>query len=93
MYSTTILYCLLLGKKVISPRWGVNRKLLELYPDNVINYVYEKNNFWTDVNIELKKDNIEQFLRNEIGEIKEKSVPKIVKNILNLAYEKKQGHI
>lgn len=93
MYSTTILYCLLLGKKVISPRWGVNRKLLELYPDNVINYVYEKNNFWTDVNLELKKDNIEQFLRNEIGVIKEKSVPKIVKNISNLAYEKKQGHI
>lgn len=84
-YSSTILFSLMYRKRVLSPRWRDYKNIPRLYPDEVISYVDNKEDFWMMPN--KNPQVIEEFLASEVGFTGEKAVPKIVENILKIANE------
>lgn len=81
-FSSTIVYALILGKCVKSPRWGVSDGLIKNYPPSVISYYYNKEDFIktlkeTNVNF----DQIQEYLNSIIGEVCGNSINRIVNEI------------
>lgn len=81
-YSSTILVALALQKKVISPRWGILKDTLKLYPEDVVRYVYEKKEFWKEEPLNQKK--LKDYLYEEIGDIDEPFDKRVVDEIIRL---------
>lgn len=83
-FSSVIVYALLLNKKVKSPRWGSSKGLEEKFPKELVEYIYDKENFeerffYKDVNEILTK----KYLLESIGEVDGKSTEKVVNKILS----------
>lgn len=76
--STTISFALLLGKRVISPRWGVSAQYIHNYPDNVIHYSSDAKDFaeWL-VNKRPCNTSI-SYVANNLGILDGQTIPRIV---------------
>ena len=82
-YSSTIVYALILNKKVKSPRWGTSEGLIKQYPDQVVEYHADKKTFETGLfNVDVDKDLIQNYVLDSIGEVDGKSIDRIVDEIL-----------
>lgn len=82
-YSSTIVYALILNKKVKSPRWGISEGLIKQYPEQVVEYHADKKTFETSLfNVEVDKSLIQNYVLNSIGEVDGKSIDRVVDEIL-----------
>lgn len=68
MFSSTIVYALLLYKKVLIPSWGVMKDLIiKNYPENLVKYCLSKEDFLKNINYSLRPEdklNIDKYLGN-----------------------------
>lgn len=82
-YSSTIVYALILNKKVKSPRWGVSEGLIKQYPEDVVEYYSEKKLFETRLlNVDIDENLIQNYVRSSIGEVDGKSIDRIADEII-----------
>jgi len=83
-FSSVIVYALLLNKKVKSPRWGLSNGLEEKYPQGVVYYYYDKQDFKESIfNLEVETGLIQKFLLDSVGEVNGTSIDKIINTVLN----------
>lgn len=93
-YSSTVIYALLFHKKVIVPKWSENsRALTNKYPDNVVHYCQDINEFENEINNytinEEDTENINKFLRETGMNTSLNSIDLIVDSILSILRPKK----
>ncbi|MDB9874220.1 hypothetical protein OAC97_03050, partial [Flavobacteriaceae bacterium] len=82
-YSSTIVYALILNKKVKSPRWGVSKGLIKQYPEDAVEYYADKKTFETTIsNVDVDEVLIQNYVLDSIGEVDGKSIDRVVDEIL-----------
>ena len=82
-YSSTIVYALILNKKVKSPRWGLSENLIKQYPEDVVDYYTDKKTFErTLFNVNVDESLIQNYVRDSIGDVDGKSIDRVVDEIL-----------
>ncbi|WP_273389161.1 hypothetical protein [Barnesiella viscericola] len=82
--STTISFALLLGKRVISPRWGSTSTVGRPYPESVIHYSEDPEDFaeWL---VNKKPCNTSgDYVEKNLGLLDGKAIPRIINRILNV---------
>jgi hypothetical protein len=82
-FSSVLVYALLLNKKIKSPRWGVSEGLEEKYPKEIVEYIYQKENYEsTFLNVAVNESSIKEYLLKSIGKVDGKSSERIVNGVL-----------
>lgn len=82
-FSSVIIYPLLLGKSVKSPRWGLSKGIEENYPPNIIKYYYSREDFEKDIlNLEINEDDIKEYLSESLANYDGKTISRIVNEVL-----------
>ncbi|MBU2949623.1 hypothetical protein KO493_02800 [Tamlana agarivorans] len=82
-FSSVIIYPLLLGKSVKSPRWGLSNGIEENFPPNIINYYYNREDFEKNIfNFEINKNDIEEYLSESLANYDGKSISRIVNEVI-----------
>ena len=82
--STTISFALLLGKRVISPRWGTTAIFGRNYPEEVIHYSEDATDF-ADWLVNNKPCNTStNYVANSLGTLDGQASPRIVTQIINI---------
>lgn len=82
-FSSVIIYSLLLGKSVKSPRWGISEGLEENYPQNIIDYYYEKEDFEKNIlNLKINKKEIESYLSETLVNYDGNSINRIINEVI-----------
>lgn len=83
LVSTTISFALLLNKRVITPRWGITKEIMHNYPDNVIHYSENTNDFadWL-INNEPCNTSAD-YIAHNLGVVDGQAIPRIIKQIIN----------
>ncbi|WP_297604907.1 hypothetical protein [uncultured Alistipes sp.] len=81
--STTISFALLLGKRVISPRWGATAEFKRSYPEQVVHYSQDAENFavWL-VNNQPCNTSVD-YVADNLGVLDGQAVSRIVTQIIN----------
>tara|TARA_B110000046_G_C13008672_1_gene405631 strand:- start:454 stop:1665 length:1212 start_codon:yes stop_codon:yes gene_type:complete len=83
LYSSTIVYALILNKKVKSPRWGLSEGVLKQYPEDVIEYYSDKKTFETRLlNVDVNESLIQNYVQDSVGAVDGKSVDRVVDEII-----------
>lgn len=82
-FSSVIIYPLLLGKSVKSPRWGLSEGIEENFPKNIISYYYEKDDFEKNMfNLEVNEDEIKNYLSESLANYDGKAIERIINEVL-----------
>ena len=83
LVSTTISFALLLNKRVITPRWGITKEIMHNYPDNVIHYSENADDF-ADWLISNEPCNTSaDYIIHNLGVVDGQAIPRIIKQIIN----------
>jgi len=83
LYSSTIVYALILNKKVKSPRWGLSEDVLKQYPEDIIEYYSDKKTFETRLlNVDVDERLIQNYVQDSVGAVDGKSVDRVVAEII-----------
>jgi hypothetical protein len=83
LYSSTIVYAVILNKKVKSPRWGLSEGVLKQYPEDIIEYYSDKKTFETRLlNVDVNESLIQNYVQDSVGTVDGKSVDRIVDEII-----------
>ena len=79
--STTISFALLLGKRVISPRWGVTEKLTKVYPEDVIHYSESASDFAEWLVNNKPCNTSADYVEKSLGLLDGKAIERIISQI------------
>lgn len=82
--STTIVYGLILKKKVLSPRWGHSMSLSYNYPVDVIRYCHTIEEFENILISKTETCTNDEYMKNNIGLMDGRAVERIVASIKNI---------
>lgn len=83
-YSTTLVYPILLNKPILVPRWGNSAKILAIYTDKEVTFVYSMNDFKKlikDSNLHYDRN---EYINNFVPFVDGKTSERIVNYILDL---------
>lgn len=80
--SSTIVYAIIMGKCVKSPRWGMSKGLPINYPEDVVSYYHKKEDFIRGIDdVSINIDSYHKFLQESIGTVDGNSIDKIIAEI------------
>ncbi len=81
-FSSTIVYAIIMGKCIKSPRWGMSKGLLINYPEDVVSYYNKKEDFIRDIDdVSVNLDSYHKFLQESIGAVDGNSLDRIISEI------------
>lgn len=83
IYSSTIAFALLLGKRVVSPRWGDVRDFPLSYPADVVRYAYSPQEFASALSDTAPTCTNSAYLSANFGDLSSPAIPRIVAAILH----------
>lgn len=82
--STTISFALLLGKRVISPRWGAVAEFARIYPNDVIHYSESMDDFAIWLVNDLPCNTSKNYIADNLGALDGQAISRIVSRIINV---------
>lgn len=82
--STTITFALIVGKRVLSPRWGISTNLGKNFPDNVIKYCDDIETFEKVLLSDEPTNRNSLYVTDSLGRLDGGTINRIVHEIVSL---------
>lgn len=83
LVSTTISFALLLNKRVVTPRWGITKEIMHNYPENVIHYSKNADDFADWLTNNEPCNTSADYITDNLGTVDGQAIPRIIKQIIN----------